>query len=66
MNSIANLIDSLFVIKKLIFEQQRFTLRKLVDAIDNNFVGFEDIHRMILNLEGKWGQRQSRNGRTCA
>jgi len=55
MNSIANLIDSLFVIKKLIFEQQRFTLRKLVDAIDNNFVGFEDIHRMILNLEGKWG-----------
>ncbi|MBI9083655.1 MAG: hypothetical protein JEZ11_08650 [Desulfobacterales bacterium] len=55
MNSIANLIDSLFVIKKLIFEQQQFSIKELVAAIDNNFVGFEDMYRIILKLEGKWG-----------
>jgi pyruvate-formate lyase len=55
MNSIANLVDSLYVIKKLVYEQRRFTAKKLLEAIDSNFAGFEDLHRQILSLEGKWG-----------
>ncbi len=56
MNSIANLIDSLYVIKKLIFEQKKFTFKELLEAIDNNFTGkYEKIHKIILDLEGKWG-----------
>jgi len=56
MNSIANLVDSLYVIKKLVFEQKRFTLKELLNAVDNNFSnGYESIHDMIMNLEGKWG-----------
>ncbi|HEY9160233.1 MAG TPA: pyruvate formate lyase family protein [Desulfomonilia bacterium] len=55
MNSIANLIDSLYVIKKYVYEQKRFTVKKLLEAIDSNFIGFEDMHRQILSLEGKWG-----------
>jgi formate C-acetyltransferase len=55
MNSIANVVDSLFVIKKLIFEKKVFDFRRLVAAVDHNFVGYEDIHRMILALDGKWG-----------
>ncbi|MHA1687837.1 MAG: pyruvate formate lyase family protein, partial [Promethearchaeota archaeon] len=56
MTSIANTIDSLYVIKKLVFEQKKFTLRELVNAIDNNFSnGHEYIYELILNLEGKWG-----------
>ncbi|MFX0076894.1 MAG: pyruvate formate lyase family protein, partial [Candidatus Hermodarchaeota archaeon] len=56
MTSIANTIDSLYVIKKLIFEQRKFTFKKLIDAIDNNFSnGYENIHKLIIELDGKWG-----------
>jgi formate C-acetyltransferase len=56
MTSIANTIDSLYVIKKLVFEQKKFSLRELIDAIDNNFSnGYEWIHKLILDLDGKWG-----------
>jgi formate C-acetyltransferase len=53
--SVANLIDSLFAIKKLVFEEKAFTLRDMVSAIDNNFVGYDEIHRRILQLTPKWG-----------
>lgn len=55
MNSIANVVDSLFVIKKLIFERRAFDFKRLLEAIDHNFVGSEAIHRMITELPGKWG-----------
>ncbi|MBI9083656.1 MAG: hypothetical protein JEZ11_08655 [Desulfobacterales bacterium] len=55
MSSIANVVDSLYVIKKLIFEDKKFSFKKLVEAIDHNFLGHEDLHRMILGVEGKWG-----------
>ena len=55
MNSIANVVDSLFVIKKLIFEQKRFTFKDLLNAIDKNFVGYENIHQWINDVDGKWG-----------
>ncbi|MBD3340899.1 MAG: hypothetical protein GF353_17455 [Candidatus Lokiarchaeota archaeon] len=54
--SIANLVDSIYVIKKLVFEVKKFSLKELVDAIDNNFKnGYEWIHELIIKLEGKWG-----------
>ena len=55
VNSIANLVDSLYVIKKLIFEKRRFTFRQLLEALDENFVGYENIYKEIINLKGKWG-----------
>ncbi len=56
MNSIANMVDSLFVIKKLIFEQKKFTFKDLIEAIDNNFTDkYKKIHKLILDLGGKWG-----------
>jgi pyruvate-formate lyase len=56
MTSIANTVDSLYVIKKLIFEQRAFTFKELLAAIDNNFSdGYERIHELILGVEGKWG-----------
>jgi pyruvate-formate lyase len=53
--SVANFIDSLFTIKKLVFDEKAFTLRELVSAIDDNFDGHEEIHGKILNLKPKWG-----------
>jgi formate C-acetyltransferase len=55
MNSIANVVDSLYVIKRLIFEEKQFTFKELLEAIDHNFVGYERIHRLIKGVEGKWG-----------
>ena len=34
---IANMADSLYAIKKLVFEEKKFTLTELKDALDNNF-----------------------------
>lgn len=55
INSIANLADSLYVIKRLVFEEGRFTLAELVGAIDGNFAGRPDIQKTITALKGKWG-----------
>ena len=53
--SIANVVDSLYVIRKLVFEQKQITFRELLRAIDHNFIGHEELHRQILALPGKWG-----------
>ena len=55
INSIANLVDSLLVIKKLVFERKTVTLSELVSAADRNFAGREDLLREIQTVEGKWG-----------
>ena len=55
INSIANLVDSLYVIKNLVFEEKKFTIKELLEAIDHNFIGYEEIYREIKNLPGKWG-----------
>ncbi len=55
INSIANLTDSLYVIKKLIFEKRAFTFAELMKAVDDNFAGHEEIYRRITEVRGKWG-----------
>lgn len=55
INSIANLTDSLYVIKKLIFDEKITSFKELLNAIDNNFFGFTNLYRKIMKLEGKWG-----------
>ena len=55
INSIANLTDSLHVIRKLVFEEKRFTFKQLLEALDSNFIGFEAIYRAIRRVPGKWG-----------
>ncbi len=55
INSIANLVDSLFVIKKLVFESKKFSIEELLQAVDDNFRDRRDILREIKKLDGKWG-----------
>jgi pyruvate-formate lyase len=55
INAIANAIDSLHVIRTLVFEQRKYTLAELTEAMDHNFVGYEAIHRAIRKVRGKWG-----------
>ncbi|MDP8256674.1 MAG: pyruvate formate lyase family protein [Candidatus Alcyoniella australis] len=55
INSIANLSDSLYVIKKLVFEQRAFSVKQLLQAVDNDFVGHEELLEQIQGLGGMWG-----------
>ena len=55
INSIANVTDSLYTIKKLVFEDKKFDFRTMLAAIDANFVGYENVERAIHAVRGKWG-----------
>ncbi|NLC96537.1 MAG: pyruvate formate-lyase [Erysipelotrichaceae bacterium] len=49
-----NTSDSLYAIKKLVFEKQKYTLRQINDALLNNFKGYEDLREDLWN-QGKYG-----------
>ena len=44
-----NVADSLAALKKVVFEDQRVTLPELIEIMDNNWEGREDIRRACLN-----------------
>ena len=55
INSIANATDSLHVIRRLVFEERRCTIRELMAAVDADFVGHEALLEHIRAVPGKWG-----------
>ncbi len=44
-----NTADSLTAIKKLVYEEKKFTLDELVKMLDTNFEGYDREHKMLLN-----------------
>ena len=53
--ALSDVVDSLMVIKKLVFEEKKFTFKELKDAIDNNFEGYSKIHTLVSNSSPKFG-----------
>ena len=45
----ATVIDSLSAIKKVVFEDKRITMEELIEALQNNFDGYEKIRQLLLN-----------------
>lgn len=45
-----NTADSLTAIKKLVYEEKRFTLDQLREMLDSNFVGFEKERKLLLEM----------------
>jgi len=45
----ANVADSLMAIKKLCFDDKTVSLRTMYDALQANWVGYEDLHQTIIN-----------------
>ena len=45
---ISNVIDSLSVTKQLVFDEKKITMEKLIDALQNNWKGYEDLREYIL------------------
>ena len=63
INSIANLVDSLLVIRELVFRKKALSLKRLVAAVDENFVGHEKILQAIRRVSGKWGNGDTETDR---
>ena len=47
---LANVVDSLFAIKKLVFEDKKISLTDLKKAIEANFEGLEEIRQEVLKV----------------
>lgn len=51
----ADLADSLAAIKKLVYEEKRISMDKLLNVLDKDFEGHEDIRQMLINAAPKYG-----------
>ena len=45
-----NAADSLFAIKKLVYDDKKITAGKLLTALDANFEGYDDVRKMCLDI----------------
>jgi len=52
---VADATNSLAVIKKLVFEDRKVSLKELKAALDGNFEGQEKLRQMLMNRAPKWG-----------
>jgi pyruvate formate-lyase/glycerol dehydratase family glycyl radical enzyme len=52
---IANTGDSLVAVKKMVFEDKTITMDELLDALDGNFEGGEDVRQLLVNKMPKYG-----------
>ena len=43
-------VDSLSAIKKLIYEEKKLSMAEVIDAVQNNFEGKEDVRHMLMNV----------------
>ncbi|MBQ4145241.1 MAG: hypothetical protein IJD36_01315 [Clostridia bacterium] len=49
-----NVVDSLLAIKQLCFDEKKYSLGQLLDAVRNNWVGYEEVRQDALDCHG-WG-----------
>lgn len=52
---ITNVIDSLIAVKQFVFDEQLFTMQKLVDALKADWHGYGDLRTVILKKEKFFG-----------
>lgn len=52
---LADVADSLAVIKKLVFAEKKLSMEELVDALDADFADKEVLRQMLLSKAPKWG-----------
>jgi len=52
---VADIADSVAAVKKLVYEDKAIEMSKLLDALDHDFEGYEDIRQMLINGAPKFG-----------
>ena len=53
--SVANTADALVAVKKLVYEEKRFTLSEFTEILENNWEGHENLRLEILRTMPKYG-----------
>nr|WP_320023996.1 pyruvate formate lyase family protein [uncultured Acetobacterium sp.] len=51
---VADLINSIYAVKYLVYDKELVSMEKLLEALDNNFADYEDIQRLCVNAH-KYG-----------
>ena len=51
----ATLVDSMFNIKKLVYENKKITLSEFITVLNSNFTGQEELRQYLLHKSSKWG-----------
>jgi len=51
----ATLVDSLYAIKKIVYEEKKMSLSELVQILNSNFVDQETLRQTLINKVEKWG-----------
>ena len=52
---LANAADSLSGVKQAVFDEKRFTMAEILDAMQCDFEGYEPMRQYLLNKVAKWG-----------
>lgn len=52
---LANAADSLLAVKRVVFDEKKYTMAELIDALDQDFAGHEPMRQYLLNRVPKWG-----------
>ena len=55
---LANACDALMAIRQTVFDEQRFTMEEILDAIRRDFEGRESMRQYLLNKVPKWGNNE--------
>lgn len=53
-----NLNDSLYVLKKVVYEEKKLNYEQMMSILDANYEGYEDIRQMFINHYHKYGNDQ--------
>lgn len=53
--ALANACDTLLALKKTVFDERRFTMAEVLEAIAQNYAGYEPMRQYLLNRVPKWG-----------
>jgi pyruvate formate-lyase/glycerol dehydratase family glycyl radical enzyme len=56
---LANVCDSLFALKQVVFEENQFTMETILTALDRNYEDHEHLRQYLLNRVPKWGNNHS-------
>ena len=52
---LANAADSLAAVKKLVFEEKRVSMKKLIDSVTHDFAENEELRQLLINHAPKFG-----------
>ncbi len=58
---IANVIDSLIIVKQFVFDDKIITMQELISALQSNWQGYEDLHTLIINKGDFFGNDTERS-----